>query len=352
MEAKQANVRLELAAALEKKGDWTTALDQYRQAAVDDNVDTTKLQAGVSVRVYGAAKTYAEAQERFNQHLAALRKGGKSSEADKLEKTLHDAQSSASATQKLDSLMQSGSLAFSERRFDDSTRDYNQALQIAETLKPVDDRLPNTLNHLGQLAGFRGDFPGATVFFERQLKVVEELSVNQNPLALTDPLKWLAMSAINQHDLVSAKKFAQRALDVNKKFYGENSMGYAQMLSLMASLYLTQQDFEHAEPYLLQATAIEEKLYNYDPRYGGFEKMMLMTLCTVYEKWDKPEKLEPYDRRLLSLLEKDPGPDTRYLEQVLAWEAKTLRTLGRSDEAEKIEQRLKSLQPSAASNPN
>lgn len=46
------------------------------------------------------------------------------------------------------------------------------------------------------------------------------------------------------------------------------------------------------------------------------------------------------------------GPDTAFLEQTLTREAKTLRTLGRPEEAAKIEQRLKSLQPSAANNPN
>jgi hypothetical protein len=50
--------------------------------------------------------------------------------------------------------------------------------------------------------------------------------------------------------------------------------------------------------------------------------------------------------------EKQYGPDTAFLEQTLTGEAKTLRTLGRPEEAAKIEQRLKSLQPSAANNPN
>jgi len=96
------------------------------------------------------------------------------------------------------------------------------------------------------------------------------------------------------------------------------------MLAVMAGIYMSQEDYEHAEPYLLQATDIEEKLYNYDPRYGGMETRMLMTLCMLYEKWGKPEKLEPYDRKLISLLEKEPGPDTTYLEQTLTREGKTL----------------------------
>jgi len=351
LDAKQANVRLELADSLERKGDWLAAIDQYRQAAVDDNVDTTTMRAGTGMRVYGAAQKYKGAQERFKQHLAALRNAGKAAEAAQLEKALSNAQSSASASQKLDSLIQSGSQSFSDRHFDDSERDFRQALQIAENLQPLDGRLGTILAHLGQFSAFRGDFPAATLFFQRQLKVAEELSGPQNPMGITDPLKSLAMSALAQHDLPAAKSFVQRALDANKKFYGENSLGFAEMLYMMANVYLSQKDHEHAEPYLLHGADIEEKLNNYDAGYGT-EHRALMTLCIVYDKWGKTEKLEACDQRLIAALEKEKGPDTRYLEETLAREAKTLRTLGRPQEADKVEQRLKSLKHMAAANPN
>ena len=352
LNAKQANVRLELAAALEKKGDWVSALDQYRQAAVDDNVDPAEVRPGTSVRVYGAAQKYSEAKERFNQHLASLRKAGKSSEAAQLEKTLSDAQSTTSATQKLDSLMQSGSQAFTERRFDDSERDYKQALTIAEKIQPLDGRLTTILGHLGQLAAFRQDFTAAEAVFERQLKVTEQIYGSQNA-ALADPLKWLAMNAMAQKDFPSAKRFLDRALDVNRKVYGENSAGYVDILRILGGAYLYQEAYDKAEPYLVQATEIERKLYDYDPRYGGYALMNLATLCTLYDHWGKPDKLEPCDRQLISAIDKQQlGPDTSFLEQTLTREAKTLRTLGRPEDAAKIEQRLKTLQPAAANSPN
>jgi len=77
-----------------------------------------------------------------------------------------------------------------------------------------------------------------------------------------------------------------------------------------------------------------------------------MTLCIVYAKWGKTEKLEACDRRLIAALEKEKGPDTRYLEETLAREAKTLRSLGRPEEADKVDPRLKSLKPTAAANSN
>jgi tetratricopeptide (TPR) repeat protein len=350
---KQANVRLELAAALEKKGEWVGSLDQYRQAAVDDNIDRTEVRTGTSVRVYGAAEEYREAKERFAQHVASLRKAGKSSEAAQLEKSQNDAHANASTIQKLDSLMQTGSQAFAERRFDDAEREYKQALQMAEQLQPLDGRLTTILAHLGQLAAFRNDFTAAEAAFERQLKVTEQLYGAQT-IALADPLKWLAMNAMAQRDFPASKKFLDRALEVNRKVYGENSAGYMDILRMLGGAYLFQQSYEKSEPYLVQAADIERKLYeDYDPRYGGLALMSLTTLCTLYERWDKPGKLEPCDRQLITAIDKQPaGPDTHFLELTLTREAKTLRTLGRPQDAAQIEQRLKSLQPSAANGPN
>jgi hypothetical protein len=81
--------------------------------------------------------------------------------------------------------------------------------------------------------------------------------------------------------------------------------------------------------------------------------MSLAALCTLYERWNQPGKLEPCDRQLIVALDKQTiGANPQFLEATLTREAKTLRTLKRPQEAEKIEQRLKALQPSAANNPN
>jgi len=352
LDSKQVDVRLSLAAALEKKGDWVAALDQYHRASIDDDLDPLTRGFNVPFRSYDAVQKYKEAQERFSQHLTSLKEAGKASEAAELQKTLRDTRSSAKASDKLDALMQMGWQAVTGQRYDEAESNYRQALQIAETLRPPDARLVSVLGHLGNMAASRKDFTAAGAFFERQLKVAEEISGPQNPMAVTLPLRLLAMNALAQKDFASAKKFVQRALDANKKFYGDNSAGYADVLPVMASVYRSQEDYEHAEPYLVQAVDIEKKLYEYDPSYSGMGMNKLWNLCAFYEEWGKPEKLESCDRRLIPVLEKLGGPDTHFLEASLTRQAKTLRTLGRPDEADKIEQRLKSLQPSAANNPH
>ena len=162
LDPKQVSVMLELAAALEKKGDWAAALNEYHQAAIAADIAAAPRQPGVGYRTYDAAHQYKEAQERFNQQLAALRKAGKSAEAARLETSIRNQQSAANAAQTLDSLMLSASQAFDERRFDDSERDYKKALAIAEKLQRHDIRTVTALNRLGQLAVFRHDSPGGS----------------------------------------------------------------------------------------------------------------------------------------------------------------------------------------------
>jgi hypothetical protein len=69
----------------------------------------------------------------------------------------------------------------------------------------------------------------------------------------------------------------------------------------------------------------------------------LSSLCDLYKRWDKPEKAEPRYRQLLAALEKQFGPDSPVLLSVLTDEAKALRELGRTEQAEKYEQRAQTI---------
>jgi len=134
--------------------------------------------------------------------------------------------------------------------------------------------------------------------------------------------------------------------------YGENSAGFSEALRVVAGVYLYQQAYDKAEAYLVQAATIEEKLYGHEEQSDPMGSINLSMLCNLYERWGKLDKLEACDRRLIAATEKQYGPDSQHLEQTLTREAKTLRTLGRPQEAAQVEQRLKSLKGSAAVNPN
>jgi hypothetical protein len=134
--------------------------------------------------------------------------------------------------------------------------------------------------------------------------------------------------------------FFSRAVDVNEKTYGEASDKVAGSLKFMGVVYFVKKDCAKAEPYLLRAVHIDEALFGKD---GIDMNPPLSFLCQLYEVWDKPEKLEACDRQLLAVVEKQFGPDSPVLLATLASESKALRGLGRSEEAAKVEQHMKSI---------
>jgi tetratricopeptide (TPR) repeat protein len=157
---------------------------------------------------------------------------------------------------------------------------------------------------------------------------------------MTEPLQALGMYALMKKDYNTALDFFLRAVDVNQKTFGETSDKVADSLRIASNVYFAQEAYDKAEPLLLRAVRIDEGLFGQD---GDDLAAPLGTLCDLYDKWGKPDKAEPCYRQLLALLGKQSGPDSPLLLTTLTGEAKALRGLGRSEEAAKVEQRMKSI---------
>jgi len=212
---KEPQARLDLAAALEKKGDWPAALDQYRQAALDQPAPKASV---VEVRFFDAQNQYKNAQDRFKEHLAALKASGKSSEAADLEARLHARESAPNLDDKFHLAMQAGMQATKEKRFNDAETSIKEAVGISEKLQPQDGRLPEALGQLGNVYLWRLDYKHADDAFRRQLLMTEKLYGLQSPM-ITESLQNLAMTALAQKDYSGSQALFSRALDLNLKAY-------------------------------------------------------------------------------------------------------------------------------------
>jgi hypothetical protein len=126
-------------------------------------------------------------------------------------------------------------------------------------------------------------------------------------------------------------------VDITEKFFGEGSDQVAASLISASTVYVVQQQYEKAEPYLVRAVHIDEALYGAD-NIGM--SIPLSALCGLYDHWEQPAKAAACNQRLLIVLEKQYGPQSPVLVTILANEAKALRGLGRSDEADKVDQRM------------
>jgi tetratricopeptide (TPR) repeat protein len=341
----QVPVMIELADALEKKGDWAESLEEYHKAALlDSSADyRTKI---TRMDAADPQVEYKKAQERLQLHIAALKSSGKSSDAAALEARAHNLQAAPRLSEKIDAAMQAGEQANRVRHFDEALKHFQDAVELAEKVQPHDPRLVTALDHVGN--EYLGQDPAAAeAAYERELKVSEEI-FGAHSANTAMPLQSLGRNALMQHDYAAAEKFYFREVDVNEKVYGEGSDRVAASLLDAASVYMAQKDYAKAEPYILRSVHIDESLYGHD----GINMLMpLSNACNLYDKWGKPDKLEPYTRQLIAVAEKQFGPNSPQLAPVLSSEARTLRTLGRAKEAADMENRLASIRSATMSTP-
>jgi tetratricopeptide (TPR) repeat protein len=303
--------------------------------------------AYVAQAYFDAERKYSNAQQRFQQHLADLRSTGKSAEADDLEAALRSKDSTAGLDGKYHDAMQSGKQAMMEKRWSDAETSAKQAIEIAEKIQPQDARLPDAFGLLGGAYAWRMDFKDAEAAYKRQLALSEKLYGPKSPL-ITIALESLGMLAAQQKDCAEAESFFSRGVDLNASAFGDDSTAVADILRGLASVYLKEENFAKSESTMLRVVRVYESTYgDEDPHMS----IALGSLCYIYDQWDKPDKSAPCHARIVAMAEKQFGPDSPFLVRDLTAEAKSLRQLGRNEEAAKLEQRTQALQ-SAQTNPN
>ena len=337
LEPKQIQYILELASAMEKKGDWAAAMDEYGRAAGEDaSIDPRGRIRRRDDR--DPQRDYKDVQERLAAHIVALKSAGKSSEAAELEARIHSKQGAAGLSEQVEAAMRAGAEEDKLRHYDEALRHYQEAVQAAEKLQPHDMRLVTALDYVGN--HYLGQNPAAAQgAYERELKTAQEIFGPQSS-NLTGPLQSLGRNALVQKDYAAAEKFFFRAVDLNEKVFGESSNKVAESLVQATSVYFVQKDYAKAEPYLLRAVRIDEALYGAD----GIDMVIPRAkLCAMYDHLEKADKAAVCDQQLLVVLEKQYGAKSPVLVGTLASEAKALRKLGRSQDADKIDERVASI---------
>ena len=115
----------------------------------------------------------------------------------------------------------------------------------------------------------------------------------------------------------------------------------------MAGLYMAQQDWGKAEPYLVRAVKANEAALGPD---DNLVLVPLWGLCSLYDQWGKPGKSQPCWHRATGIMEKQYGVNSPDLATSLSNEANALRRLGRTGDADQLEQRLTRIHQAAQTN--
>ena len=193
-------------------------------------------------------------------------------------------------------------------------------------MQPHDQRLATALDYVGSLYAMQ-DPAAAEAAFQQELKVTEDLYGPSSP-NLTGPLQALCQLALMHRDFAKAEKLAFRAVDLNEKTYGEASEPVAHTLFMAANVSAMQGDFAKSGALYLRSMSIYETIYGHDSP----NLMQPLPMSAVfYEKWEKPEKAEHFNRQLIAVLEKQFGQAAPC--PALESEARALRGMGRVKEA-------------------
>src|SRR5690242_10725163 len=243
--------------------------------------------------------------------------------------------------------LQASVQALQNDQFEAAQTSARQAVALAKSMQPQDERLPAAIGQLGTVYASHLDYKHAEEAFRQQLDTAERLYGAQHPLVIP-ALENLAMTALAQTNFAASETYFDRAVDLNQKTYGENSTAVAGDLRALAHIYAAQKDFVKGETTLLRVVKIYKTLYGpNDSRVAE----PLSGLCTLYDNWGIAEKAAACHARLVPLTEQQFGPSSRHLVRELIAEAQALRRLGRNDEAAVVEQRVESIE-SALSNLN
>ena len=92
---------------------------------------------------------------------------------------------------------------------------------------------------------------------------------------------------------------------------------------MLARVFMAQNQYDQAEPYLVRAVKIYETSPLQDDAYS---LIPLSSLCNLYEVWGKPDKAEAR-QEAASIVERIYGPNSQFLIPVLTRQAASLRAL-------------------------
>lgn len=339
-------VIMELAAALEKKGDWVGAMEQYRTAVLTDKGVRMKIRSGEAAQVCEACSDqYTAAQGRFADHLVSLRASGHSAEAADLEKRVALLGTESGTKEKVELAITAGDQAFQQRNMEEAEKSYKQAVELAGSLPPGGGDLIESLGRLGNAYGMERKFPDAEAAFHQQLAVIDKAFGPGSERSI-EPLRFLSQIEAWQKNYKEAESYVLRALAISLEINGDNSPRAVDTLRVVAGLYESQGDYPKAEPYLLRAVKGAEASDPY------LVLVPIWGLCDLYDRWEKPDKSQPCWHRATEILENQYGYDSPRLADSLNKESQALEKLGRKNEALALQERLAKIQQTAQNSRN
>jgi tetratricopeptide (TPR) repeat protein len=195
-------------------------------------------------------------------------------------------------------------------RYGEAKRYIVKALERFEQNQESDEELKaQLLSNLGVCHGFLGEDKLNLDYAEKALAIRKKL-FGENHLSVADSLSNISNIYIRTEDYVRALEYGEKALAIRKKKLGEWNSDVADSLGNLSSIYRELGNYEQAFEYGEKALAIRKKeLGEHHPNTAG----SLNNLGNIYNKLGNYELALEYSERALAIRLQELGeqhPDT------------------------------------------
>ena len=145
--------------------------------------------------------------------------------------------------------------------YNDAANLLESALDTREALVGADNpEIAFSLNHLGEVLGFRGDFADAQSLFEQALQVLDNAGQGKS-LEAAFSLSGIGEMLAAQGEFDAAEPYFNRALDIRRDLLPENHADIAMSLQALGINYYETGEAEQAVKYLRDAVAMQRQLH-------------------------------------------------------------------------------------------
>jgi tetratricopeptide (TPR) repeat protein len=183
---------------------------------------------------------------------------------------------------------------------------YKEALEIImKALGAEHPDYASSLNNLGALYSDMGDYKSAEPYYKQALEIRKKAFDEEHP-DYASSLNNLGILYSDMGDYKSAELYCKQALEIRKKALGEEHPYYAQSLDNLGILYSDMGDYKAAEPYYKQALEIRKKALGVEhPDYAS----SLNNLGILYSDMGDYKSAEPYYKQALEIRKKAFGEE-------------------------------------------
>lgn len=185
-------------------------------------------------------------------------------------------------------------------RYDESEKMYRELIELIKQLDEKHPELGTVYNNFATCMICQERYEDAMNFFEKALDI-RKLNFGDNSPFVADIINNMALHCIDLNDLEKSEKYFKKAESIYAQVYHKNHEAYATYLSNYSRLYIKRKDFNNALQCMDKATDIYSDVFGYNSREVAW---MYRHKAQLHDMFKKSDEAIPYYSKAISISKK------------------------------------------------